>query len=63
MICPNCKNEINKVAVVSECMQWVYLKLNSNEIDSTTYGQPDIDETKSIHCLYCGFDLIKYVEE
>lgn len=54
MVCPNCKKEIERVRVYSECYQWG--TLYGNKI--TDYAPvEEITETIAIECAECAYDF------
>lgn len=60
MKCPNCKKEIEKVRIYSEC--WQYGTLEKNTVSD--YGSiEDILETVAIECPECNADIINSIEQ
>jgi len=60
MICPNCKAEIEKVIVYSQCYQIGYL--DGNKIDNYS-GVREVLETQGIECPECHEELIGELDE
>lgn len=54
MNCPNCKEEITQVAVVSYCNQVAQVNKAGN---ATSCISPDVQDVISAHCLNCDFTL------
>ena len=58
MKCPKCKKPVERVRVYSET--WQYADVNEKgEIDLYHHVEEAIDDTHSVECEACGYDLLK----
>lgn len=63
MVCPGCKNEIDRVLVVSRFCQSAPLTYEKGKPFIVDYGRSDYMETVAIECPDCSSDLRSFVGE